>query len=144
MGEVGAESLLEESIPWEVRLLKDYLKSTADLDSVSYPGPVVNHSLRKWLFDNFFFQLGYAKRSVLAGVWFLCSQTTPPLPGVCLRGEGRWEEALVRQWVEFYLTRVKLETAWDTLSRDKLQQVLEVSNRISIMGSWVCSTHTED
>lgn len=31
----GNECLLEESIPWEVRLLKEYCNSTADLDSVS-------------------------------------------------------------------------------------------------------------
>lgn len=30
------EFLLEESIPWEVRLLKEYCNSTADLDSVSW------------------------------------------------------------------------------------------------------------
>lgn len=29
------ESLLEESIPWEVRLLKEYCNSTVDLDTVS-------------------------------------------------------------------------------------------------------------
>lgn len=29
--------LLEESIPWEVRLLKEYCNSTFDLDSVSIP-----------------------------------------------------------------------------------------------------------
>lgn len=29
------KSVLEESIPWEVRLLKDYCNSTTDLDTVS-------------------------------------------------------------------------------------------------------------
>lgn len=72
-------------------------------------------------------QLGYAKKSVLAGAWLLCCQTPPRFPGVCLRGEGRLEEAVMRQWVEFYLVRIKMETAWDTLSKDQLQAVLEVS-----------------
>lgn len=29
-------SLLEESVPWEVKLLEDYCRSKADLESVSY------------------------------------------------------------------------------------------------------------
>lgn len=56
----------------------------------------------------------------------MCSETPPSLE-VCLRGEGRLEEGLVRQWVEFYLVRIRMETPWDTLSKDQLQSVLEVS-----------------
>ncbi len=61
----------------------------------------------------------------------MCSQTTPTqatptLPDVCLCGEGRTQEAVVRQWVEFYLVRVKMETPWDVLSKDCLHAVLEV------------------
>lgn len=78
-----------------------------------------------WLY--FHIQLGYAKKSVLAGAWFVCSQTPPLSADVCLRGEGRLEEGLVRQWVEFYLVRVRMETPWDTLSKDQLHLVLEVS-----------------
>jgi hypothetical protein len=63
---------------------------------------------------------------VLAGAWFLCSQTPPTHPEVCLCGEGRAEVAVVRAWVEFYLVRIKMETPWDSLSRDQLQAVLEV------------------
>ncbi len=36
------------------------------------------------------------------------------------------EECQIRQWVGFYTSRVKLETDWDTLSRDALAAVLEV------------------
>ena len=33
--EFDGESLLEESIPWEVKLLEGYCNTKADLDSVS-------------------------------------------------------------------------------------------------------------
>lgn len=32
---MDSDHLLEEDIPWEVRLIKEYCKSTADLDCVS-------------------------------------------------------------------------------------------------------------
>ena len=71
-------------------------------------------------------QLGYAKKSVLAGAWFLCSHSQPTIPDVCLCGEGKAEECVIRQWVKFYLVQIKMETAWDTLGKDQLQAVLEV------------------
>ena len=36
---MDTDYLLEEDMPWEVRLIKEYCKSTADLDSVSSLGP---------------------------------------------------------------------------------------------------------
>lgn len=68
---------------------------------------------------------------MLAGAWLLSRQTPPTFPDVCLCGEGRSEEAMVRQWVEFYLVRVKMETPWDTLNKDQLQAVLEVRVHIA-------------
>lgn len=71
-------------------------------------------------------QLGYARRSVLAGGWYLASHASTTHPEVCLCGEGRVERHMVRQWVEYYLTRVRTETVWDALSREQLKSVLEV------------------
>jgi len=34
---------------------------------------------------------------------------------------------MVRQWVEYYLVRIRTETQWDALSREQLQSMLEVS-----------------
>ena len=36
-------------------------------------------------------------------------------------------ESLVRQWVEFYLSRVRTESQWDALSRERLASALEVT-----------------
>ena len=33
---------------------------------------------------------------------------------------------MVRQWVEYYLARVRTETVWDALSKEQLKSVLEV------------------
>jgi len=71
--------------------------------------------------------LGYAKKSVLAGSWFLSRQATLARNDVCLCGEGRIEESLVRQWIEYYLVRIRMETSWDSLSGEQLKTVLKVS-----------------
>ena len=70
-------------------------------------------------------QLGYARQSVLAASWFVSSHPHAH-PDVCLCGEGRVGRSLVRQWVEFYTSRVRTESQWDALSRDKLASVLQV------------------
>ena len=41
-------------------------------------------------------------------------------PDVCLCGEGRVGRSLVRQWVEYYTSRVRCDSQWDTLSRERL------------------------
>ena len=33
---------------------------------------------------------------------------------------------MVRQWVEFYVARIRSETPWDAISSDQLKSVLEV------------------
>ena len=71
-------------------------------------------------------QLGYARQSVLAASWFVSSHSPHAHPDVCLCGEGRVGRSLVRQWVEFYTSRVRTESQWDTLSREKLASVLQV------------------
>ncbi len=71
-------------------------------------------------------QLSYARKSVLAGAWYVASQSRLHQSEVCLCGENMVEECQIRQWVGFYTSRVKLETDWDTLSRDALAAVLEV------------------
>ena len=75
-------------------------------------------------------QLGYARRSVLASTGYLSSHTSHPNPDVCLCGEGRVGESVVRQWVEFYLSRVRTDSQWDALPRDKLYSVLEVAEAV--------------
>lgn len=95
----------EDSVPWEVRLLQSYCRSNDSLDSLSY-----------------------AKRSVLAGGWYVASQTAYSHPEACLCGEGRVEESEIRQWIEFYLARIRTETVWDTLSKDQQRAVLEELN----------------
>ena len=75
-------------------------------------------------------QLGYARRSVLASTWYLSSHTSHPNPDVCLCGEERVGESVVRQWVEFYLSRVRTDSQWDSLSRDKPHSVLEVPGAV--------------
>ncbi len=73
-------------------------------------------------------QLSYAKQSVLAGAWYVaCGSSNPAVGDVCLCGEGWLEEGLIRQWVEYYLRRVRTETVWDALSKDQQRAVLEVS-----------------
>lgn len=79
-----------------------------------------------------FAQLGYARQSVLASSWFVSAQVTHTNPNVCLCGEGRVGESLVRQWVEFYTSRVRTDSQWDALSKDKLTTVLEVTCLIAI------------
>lgn len=71
------------------------------------------------------FQLSYAKKSVLAGAWYIAAQS-PLSHGLCLCGEGRVEEGVVRQWVEYYMSKIRTETRWDTLNRDQLLTILKV------------------
>lgn len=71
-------------------------------------------------------QLGYAKQSPLAGLWYIASQTPSTHDEVCLCGEGRVGEYVVRQWVEYYLTKIRTETQWDAISHDQLREVMEV------------------
>ena len=75
-------------------------------------------------------QLGYAKQSVLAGAWFVATQTTSQHADVCLCGEGRVGQCMVRQWVEFYIARIRSETPWDSITNDQLKTVLEVRKTI--------------
>lgn len=68
---------------------------------------------------------------MLAGAWFVASQASSssasqPRPDVCLCGEGRVGQCMVRQWVEFYVSRIRSETPWDAISSDQLKSVLEV------------------
>ncbi|CAI8056699.1 Histone acetyltransferase KAT8 [Geodia barretti] len=92
--------------PWEVELLKQFRGSTVSLE-----------------------ELGYARQSVLAASWFVSSHSPHPHPDVCLcGGEGRVGRSLVRQWVEFYTSRVRTESQWDALSREKLASVLQDLN----------------
>ena len=74
----------------------------------------------------YFSQLDYARKSVLAGAWYVASQSAVTHPEVCLCGEGLVEQCQIRQWVEFYTSRVRMETEWDALSREALHAVLEV------------------
>ena len=39
---------------------------------------------------------------------------------------------MVRQWVEFYLVRIRMETVLDALSNDELQAVLKVTNNVML------------
>ena len=41
---------------------------------------------------------------------------------------------MVRQWVEYYLTRIRTETVWDALTREQLRSVLEVRILYSCVG----------
>ena len=36
---------------------------------------------------------------------------------------------MVRQWVEFYITRIRSETPWDAITNDQLKNVMEVRNK---------------
>ena len=63
---------------------------------------------------------------MLASAWYIARQATPLHPEVCLCGERVGERCVVRQWVEYYVSRIRKETQWDALSRDELQAVLEV------------------
>ncbi len=72
--------------------------------------------------------MSYAKRSVLAGAWYVACGGSKPAGDVCLCGDGKLEEGLIRQWVEYYISRIRTETVWDALSKDQQKTVLEVSD----------------
>ena len=70
----------------------------------------------------------------MAGAWFVASHTSSASQShldVCLCGEGRVGQCMVRQWVEFYVSRIRSETPWDAISNDQLKSVLEVG-KISV------------
>ena len=94
-------------------------------------------------------QLGYACHSVLASTWLVA--TTAKLKrknnsnatttgsedaslNLCGGGcgaKGGVAEGGVRQWVYYYVRRVRTELLWDSLPRDQLKAVLEVC-------VWIC------
>ena len=39
-------------------------------------------------------------------------------------------QCMVRQWVEFYIARIRSETPWDSITNDQLKTVLEVRKTI--------------
>jgi hypothetical protein len=111
---------MASEVPWEVQLLKQFCGSDLSLE-----------------------ELGYARQSILAAAWYISSHITHTNPDVCLCGDGRVGESVVRQWVEFYSSRVRTHSPWDALSRDKLLAVLEdlnnhLSGRIFISGYKLC------
>ena len=91
-----------------------------------------------WLYYHFLvsfspFQLSYARQSVLASAWYIARCCPPTHPDVCLcGGEGVEGQCAVRQWVEFYVSRIRTATVWDAIPRDQLQAVLQVLSRPDI------------
>lgn len=100
---VCAQIMEEESV-WEAQFLKVYCNSTASLEHLSY-----------------------ALHSVLACTWFV-AKSSKDASRLC--GESPIDQANVRQWLDYYATKIRTENKWDTLSRDQLHTVLQELNRI--------------
>lgn len=94
---------MEDSV-WEAQFLKAYCNSAASLDHLSY-----------------------ARNSVLACTWFV-AKSSKEASRLC--GENPIDQAHIRQWIEYYVTKIRTENKWDTLSRDEVVAVLKDLNRI--------------
>lgn len=110
-------------------------------DSVHYKS--VSLSWRPLRLPGFFLSLSAGLcQEVRAGQCLVRGSLLPAhTPGrVPVWGEGAEGQCAVRQWVEFYVARIRTATVWDALSRDQLHAVLQVIPRTCMYTCISCSS----
>lgn len=93
-----------DNICWEIELLAKLCGTNISLDKI-----------------------GYAAGSLLASSWYVANRSTNPA-GAKLCGTSLEEEVEIREWMEFYCTRLRPLLPWQRISKDCLHNALEMLN----------------
>ena len=62
---------------------------------------------------------------MLAGSWYVVKQSKL---GLSLSGNSLDDESVIREWVEFYCSRLRPLSPWEHLSNDKVLSAIDVSS----------------